>query len=292
MTQLSSNPLQTIMDEFKNISPEITNVSLFKKDGEIIASYQTTTEDQVKKTIIAFENIATQAETIGGIETLTIQGANNQLNIISMNNRYLATVSSRIADEKIVNSLTHVLVPTVLELMDQIAHQQSQDDSPKSLSPEDRPTEEVVLPTETIEHNEPIFNSPEIERNEPIHVSPAVEHNEPIHVSPTKFSPEPFLPEAPVTQFMIEKIGGFLVSADTVRIDNEVIEKWSDFSVGRQITRVHIETLDGRKGICKFKPIKKAANHNATGIIQIPEKILQALQISKGKLVMVKPIIT
>ncbi|MCL4430075.1 MAG: hypothetical protein M1167_04915 [Chloroflexi bacterium] len=89
---------------------------------------------------------------------------------------------------------------------------------------------------------------------------------------------------------MVEKIGGLLVPSDTVRIDGEVIAKWSEHYSGKQITTVNIEALDGKKTTCKLKPIKDAKN-NAKGVIQIPEKILQTLQTEKGKLVMVKPII-
>ena len=89
---------------------------------------------------------------------------------------------------------------------------------------------------------------------------------------------------------MVEKIGGLLVPADTVRIDADVIAKWSDLYDGKQITMVNIEALDGKTTNCKFKPIKEAKT-NAKGIIQIPEKILQTLQTEKGKLVMVKPVI-
>ena len=56
---------------------------------------------------------------------------------------------------------------------------------------------------------------------------------------------------------MVEKIAGFLVPADTVRIDGEVIAKWNDLYEGKEITMVNIETLEGKTTICKFKPIKK-----------------------------------
>ena len=75
-----------------------------------------------------------------------------------------------------------------------------------------------------------------------------------------------------------------------MRVDSEVISKWNNLYDGKEIMQVNIQTLDGKTTTCKFKPIKEAKN-NTTGIIQIPEKILQALQTSKGKLVMVKPII-
>jgi hypothetical protein len=105
------------------------------------------------------------------------------------------------------------------------------------------------------------------------------------------FSSEPILPEPPVNQFMVEKIGGLLVPCDIVRVDSEVIAKWHDIYGDKEITQVHIETLEGKAIMCGFKPIKEASN-NGKGIIQFPEKVLQALQTSKGKLVIVKPVIT
>jgi predicted regulator of Ras-like GTPase activity (Roadblock/LC7/MglB family) len=266
VTEAYSTALQTIINEFKNISPEITNTFIFKKDGEIVASTETTSEDQNKKLIAAFNDIADQAETIGDIETLTIQGANSQLSITSMNNRYLVNVSSHAANEKIVKTLTHVIVPTVVKLVDQIS-ELSGNELPQAKNPEVNPIEEIVPPDEQTTQSEPI---PDMSAS---------------------FSSEPMLPEPPVNQFMIEKIGGLLVPSDIVRVDSEVIAKWHDIYGDKEITQVHIETLEGKAIICGFKPIKESS-HNGKGIIQFPEKILQALQTSKGKLVIVKPEIT
>jgi len=154
-----------------------------------------------------------------------------------------------------------------VKLVDQIAPELSENELPQTTKLEDKPFEEIMLPVEEPSHNESIPDAS------------------------ASFSSEPLLPEPPVNQFMIEKIGGLLVSADTVRVDSEVIAKWNDLYGDKQITQVHIETLEGKTTTCKFKPIKEK-NCNAKGIIQIPEKILQALQTSKGKLVMVKPVIT
>ena len=264
MTEAYSNPLQTFIDEFKNISPETTNALIFKSDGQIIANTQATTEDQTKKLIDYFNNISQYAETIGGIENLTIQAAERQLNITAINSNYLATVSSRAANQEIVKSLTHVLVPTVVRLVDQVASMPKEIELPQTVQLDNPLTEETVLPVEEKPQIEPI---PELQ-----------------------LPFEPFLPITPINQFMVEKIGGLLVPADTVRIDADVIAKWSDLYDGKQITMVNIEALDGKRTTCKFKPIKEDKT-NAKGIIQIPEKILQTLQSEKGKLVMVKPVI-
>jgi len=101
---------------------------------------------------------------------------------------------------------------------------------------------------------------------------------------------EPELPKPPVNQFMVEKIGGLMVAPDIVRVDAEVVTKWSDLYGKRQITHVQVETLEGRAVRCKFRPMREA-DRNLKGIIQIPEKILQILGTGEGKLVMVKPFI-
>jgi len=266
VTEAYSTALQTIINEFKNITPEITNTFIFKKNGEIVASTETTNADQNKKLIAAFNDIADRAENIGGVETLAIQGADSQLSITSMNNHYLVNVSSCAADEKIVKTLTNVIVPAVVKLVDKIS-ELSGNELLQAKNPEVKPVEEIVLPDEQTTQSESILDMS------------------------ASFSSEPMLPEPPVNQFMIEKIGGLLVRCDIVRVDSEVIAKWHDIYGDKEITQVYIETLEGKSIICGFKPIKETS-HNAKGIIQFPEKVLQALQTSKGKLVIVKPVIT
>jgi hypothetical protein len=82
-----------------------------------------------------------------------------------------------------------------------------------------------------------------------------------------------------------------LAASDTVRIDSAVIQQWKDLYDKRKIEEVDVETLNGHMLRCKFKPIKDS-KHEGKGIIQLPQKIQQELQTSKGELVMVKPAIT
>jgi hypothetical protein len=222
-------------------------------------------EDRAKKLSAACNDIADQAEVIGGVETLTIDGVGSRLNIASMNNCYLATVSSSSADEKMVKALTCVVVPTVMKLLDQIS-----------------PT----LPDSQLFDNE----KPEVTRVEETVQLP----DEPTPLEPVPDVPavtsEPIFPRPPVNQFMVEKSGGLMVASDTVRVDKDVVAEWSDLYGDREITQVNVETLEGKAVICKFRPMKKA-DGNAKGIIKIPEKILQILQTGEGKLVIVKPVI-
>jgi predicted regulator of Ras-like GTPase activity (Roadblock/LC7/MglB family) len=265
VTEAYSNPFQALLNEFKTLSPETSNALIFKNNGEPVANTQATTEDQTKTLIANFGNIALQSQALGGVECLTIQAADSQLNITVIGNLYLATVSSRAANQEIIKSLTQVVVPTVARLVDQLASSPLKNQPQQTLQINTSDSEETVLPLEEEKPN----------------IEPIPEPQPPF---------EAFLPKTPVNQFMVEKIGGLLVQADIVRIDNEIIAKWSDLYDGKQITMVNIEALDGKKTTCKFRAIKEA-KANAKGIIQLPEKILQTLQTEKGKLVMVKPVI-
>ena len=93
----------------------------------------------------------------------------------------------------------------------------------------------------------------------------------------------------PTTQLLTERIGILSSPANIVRVNREVIAKWIEKNNGKQIKKVKIETMKGKNGIWEFRPIRKTAR-NTSGIIQIPERIMSDLEISKGEIVRVKPI--
>ena len=101
---------------------------------------------------------------------------------------------------------------------------------------------------------------------------------------------EPLLPKPPVNQFMVEKISGLMVSSDTVRIDKEIISGWSNICNDKHIPVVIIEALNGKKAKCKFKPIKDS-KYFGKGVIQIPAKIMDILELSQGELIMIQPVL-
>jgi len=105
----------------------------------------------------------------------------------------------------------------------------------------------------------------------------------------TALEKETFLPKPPVNQLLIDDLNGFLVPQDTVRIDNAIIAQWSKLYPDKRIEQVEVEALNGETTRCKFKPAKDS--HEGNGTIQMPEKIQLALQIKKGELVMIKPVI-
>jgi len=280
--------LQTVVDEFANLSSETTSVFIFNENGETIASDRVTTEDQTKSVVTSFTNLSLQSDIIGGLENLSIQGATSQFQIAAIENLYLAMVSSREADVKIIDSLTHVLVPTIVKLLNQQLTKEDQlaEESleiPKEpeieLKEEEAPVDEIPqeLEIEATEEEEPVDDA----------VLPEEESTMDDSSSEEESSSEPLLPEPPINQLMVEKIKGFRVPADTVRVDSEVIAKWTELYDEKELL-ISIQTLEGKETTCKFRPLKDSRS-NAKGIIQIPERILQILEVTKGQLVMVSP---
>ncbi|HLE75137.1 MAG TPA: hypothetical protein VI864_03725 [Candidatus Bathyarchaeia archaeon] len=261
--------LKNTLNEIKNICPDLSHAFFFK-DEKIIAKDENTDEKTANSTVTAFNAITERANAIGGLESVTFHGTNGRVNIACINDLYLTTVTSKEADEKYVNTLTRVLVPTVLKLLEKI--------HPASID-HDTLTTEKPEPTEDNNADEIIEDAEVCEKELPMEETDATEPES-----------EPLLPEPPVNQLIVENLSGLLVPSDTVRIDSAVTAQWKDLYGDKKIGEVDVETLNGKTTRCKFKPIK-GSKHKGKGIIQIPEKIQLTLQTKKGELAMVKPVV-
>jgi predicted regulator of Ras-like GTPase activity (Roadblock/LC7/MglB family) len=250
----------------------VSHTFIFTDDGKLIAQDEDTDEETAIRAAEAFNTISKGADTIGGLESVTFYGTSDRVNIFRMNDFYLAMVTSKEDNEKQSSTaLARILVPTVIRLTEKIANA-SQEESLRTEKPEF--SDQTLLDTEEPEADL------QAEEAVAVEAEPLEEENE----------PDPLLPDPPVTQFMVENLGGLLVASDTVRIDSEVIQQWKDLYEDRAISEVHVETLNGQTTRCKFKPIKNS-KQEGKGIIQMPQKIQRTLQTSNGELVMVKPAI-
>jgi predicted regulator of Ras-like GTPase activity (Roadblock/LC7/MglB family) len=265
--EVYSFALKNTLNEIQNICPDIKNSFMFKEDGEIVAQDENTPQNAVVHLIDSFDGILEKADVIGGIEGITLDGNKGKVTISCMNDIYLVTVTSKKADMNYVNTVTQVLIPTILRLLDKINPAPLKNKTPPlEVEPETSVTKEFEEQTET-----------PIEKN----LMEATEGNSETETLPS---------ELPVNQLIIENLGGLLVPSDTVRIDNEMLSQWKEISDSTRIEQVEVETFDGKTMQCKVKPIKDS-KYEGKGIIRIPEKIQLNLEVRKGELVRVKPII-
>jgi len=296
-----ASALKNTIGEIKNICPEVSETFVFK-DSDIIAKTDSSSKKTLDQAILALNSIEKEAKTVCGIKSIRIEGKKGKINLTKMEKFNFATVLTNEADEKYVNTLTRVLVPTVIKLVDNI-----QLNLPKIEVENKEPPEPVKETLKTIEKiqdtlndlpvNEvPIVELIEVPASEKIQIAEEIQDTELPKIESQDETPkiiledETFLAEPPVTQLIVEKLSGLLVSSDTVRIDKEIIEKWSELYEGKKIEMLYVENINGKNTQSKFRNIK-SSKYAGKGVIRIPEKIQFALETSKGELVTIKPVI-
>ena len=296
-----ASALKNTIGEIKKICPEVSETFVFK-DSDIIAKTDSSSKKTLDQAILALNSIEKEAKTVCGIKSIRIEGKKGKINLTKMEKFNFATVLTNEADEKYVNTLTRVLVPTVIKLVDNI-----QLNLPKIEVENKEPPEPVKETLKTIEKiqdtlndlpvNEvPIVELIEVPASEKIQIAEEIQDTELPKIESQDETPkiiledETFLAEPPVTQLIVEKLSGLLVSSDTVRIDKEIIEKWSELYEGKKIEMLYVENINGKNTQSKFRNIK-SSKYAGKGVIRIPEKIQFALETSKGELVTIKPVI-
>ena len=264
-----SSALKSTLDEILKVCPDIKDAFLFREDGEIIRANGNTSEENSVRTVDALDSILEKAGSLGGVEEIVLEGSKGRVNVSHVMNFYLVTITPTEADTKRVNTVTRIVVPTVIGLLQKI-----------SPTPFTDSQSNVRLETKTF-----TFTRDEDQAGEAIEQTESKERK---GQQETEF--EHALPEAPVNQFIVEDVRGLLVSADTVRIDNDLLVQWEELFEGKKIEMAEIETFGGKSIQCKVKPIKNS-KYEGQGKIQLPHKIQTALEIKKGELVRVKPVI-
>ncbi len=99
-------------------------------------------------------------------------------------------------------------------------------------------------------------------------------------------TPTPLKP-ATSYQLVVDTLTGFFVG-NSVEIDPQVWNQWSETMDEKDIEEVEIESFSGKATKCKAKPIDNQ-KLKGKGIIRIPEKICNSLAVKKGEVVKVKP---
>jgi hypothetical protein len=273
-TDLQTFALKNALAEIKNTCPDVSNTFIFKDNGDLLASDEDTDEETATRAAETLQSFSKKTGPIGGFESALFYNPTNQMNIFRINDYYLTIISSESPDRRDSANIARILIPTVLRLADKI----------RSSTPEYIKIGKPEVAEEKPPHAKKADGELTSEETKAVETEPLDEPLEP------EFDPDSFFPDPPVNQFMVENVGGLLAAPDTVRIDNAVAQQWKDLYGEKAINEVDVETLNGQTIRCKFKPIKDS-KHDGKGIIQLPQKIQQLLQTSKGELVMVKPAI-
>jgi predicted regulator of Ras-like GTPase activity (Roadblock/LC7/MglB family) len=128
-----ADALKNTLTEIKKICPDVSCSFIFTKDGMVVAGDSETAKETIEKTMHPFQNIVEKEDMIGGLKALIIDGEKGKVNISCVNDMYLALAASKNADATFLQAITHVIVPTVLKLLESTTPTPLQFAPPKQL---------------------------------------------------------------------------------------------------------------------------------------------------------------
>jgi predicted regulator of Ras-like GTPase activity (Roadblock/LC7/MglB family) len=265
--ELYAVALKSALTEIQQVCEGIKWSFVLTKDGTIISGNDDKTlGDEVTKAEGSLRSLTEKAEAIGGINQLLIEAEKGKVHASSIDDNYLVTGTTKKADIAHIRSITSIVFPTIMRVLENIGSIGKE--GPTPLKPFAlKPLEEKLAEKEAEKETEekPAKPSKEIEK---------VKKGKPL----------------PSQQLIVDKMGGLLVRADTVQVDSEVLKRWSDLLGVKKISEVEIETFGGRTAQCKVKTISDR-KLEGRGLIRIPEKTCHLLEIKRGELVRVKPVV-
>lgn len=131
---LYAEALKNTLMEIRNICPDINSSFIFTKDGTIVAGDTETADGTIRKALNSFQNVAEKAGTIGGLHNFSVDGDKGKVHISRINDMYLVTATSKNADTNNLRSVTQVIVPTVLKLLESITPAPLKSTQPQQLT--------------------------------------------------------------------------------------------------------------------------------------------------------------
>jgi predicted regulator of Ras-like GTPase activity (Roadblock/LC7/MglB family) len=282
-----STVLRNALTEIKNICPDVQASFLFDKEGTIIAGDTESPEVPFEKTVNTMETLLDKAETIGGLDSLVINAQKGKVHVSCVNDMYLAMVTDKNIDMTYLQTVSRVLIPTVIKLLDNIITIPAPIELPPSrpsFAQLSRRVEQEEINAEEVEKAKDDTTDEEMAEET---LEEEIEKPGRLSLSSTRAPPQEL--REPSNQLVVDTLSGLLVRGDTVQIDAEILNEWSDYYDGAQVNQVEIESFNGNSVVCKVKPIKDS-KIEGKGIIRIPERACQELDVKKGEMVKVKPL--
>ena len=287
--------LRNALVEIKNSLTDINWSFILTNNGTVISSEENTIDQNMAKAASSFQTLAEKAAAIGGLDNMLITGEKSKIYVSSINDLYLVAGLNRNADLAYFRTITGTVLPTVLKVLDSITSP-SQSPTPfKSTPPIPyspiKPTPARPIPSELENEEKDEEEEPASEEYAETQELEEPKEPEPLELDkPQRMETRGQLENIPSQQLIVDRFSGLMVKADTVQLDAEVLKRWSDlFNVG-EVNEVDIETFSGKTARCKTKIINDS-KLEGRGLIRIPEKTCQLLDVRRGELVRVKPVV-
>lgn len=303
-----NSALRNALVEIKNAYNDLNWSLILTQNGTVISTEDNTTEPSVTKTADSFQALAEKAEAIGGLTNMLVNGEKGKIYASSLNDMYLIAGLSKDADLVYFRTIANAVLPTIIKILDKLDNLTSSDLAPApfkptpsvSYPPPPKPT--PVTPASSVSPITPTISELKIENEEEkdreteefkyptndqeLRSEPPTLESDKDQGSETSHQVE----NPPSQQLIVDRFGGLMVKSDQVQLDADVLKRWSAQLDGMEINQVEVESFSGKSLQCRVKVITDS-KLEGRGLIRIPEKACQSLEVRRGELVRVKPVI-
>lgn len=292
--EILNTALKNALAEIKNSISDVRWSFILTKDGTIVSG-EDSIDPNLEKAASSFQSLAEKASVIGGLDSMLISGEKGKVYVSSIKDLYLVAGLTENADLVYFRTLTGAVLPTVLKVVESIS---SPSLTPTPIKPisqipysplkpySPRPSApELQIPEENKEE-ELITEEPEPAEQDGLEEDESLELDKPVELKGQNVASE----DVPSQQLIVDRFSGFMVKADTVQLDEDILKRWSAILDAKEVSEVDIETFSGKTTRCKTKVINDS-KLEGRGLIRIPEKTCQLLDVRRGELVRVKPVI-
>lgn len=289
--------LRNALNGIKDALSDLNWSFILMNDGTVITSGEDSINPAMEKAARSFQSLAEKATVIGGMDNMLISGDKCKVYVSSVDDMYLVAGLAKNADLVYFRAITHAVLPTVLKVLESVTPSLSNTPTPftpespipfslsKSLEP---PLAKSIIPQPTVDEDR--AEEEEQDQSEEIAEVGEAEELQAPELSTTEKTEVSERPEElPSQQLIVDRFSGFMVKSDTIQLDAEILKRWSEELGVEGINEVEIETFSGRNVRCKTKVINDP-KLEGRGLIRIPEKTCQSLDVRRGELVRVKAV--
>lgn len=302
-----NSALRSALVEIKNAYNDLNWSLILTQSGTVISTEDDSAEQNITKIADSFQALAEKARAIGGLTNMLINGDNGKIYASSMNDMYIIAGLSKDADLVYYRTITNAVFPTIVKILDNLTSSDLTSAPFKptpSVSYPPPPKPIPITPVSPISPISPItptiselkienedeketqteeFKTPMIDDELQEHKEALVnDKNQGIEASQTE--------TVPSQQLIVDRFSGLMVKSDQVQLDADVLKRWSALTNGTEISEVEVESFSGKSLRCRVKVITDS-KLEGRGLIRIPEKACQSLEVRRGELVRVKPLV-
>jgi predicted regulator of Ras-like GTPase activity (Roadblock/LC7/MglB family) len=300
-----NSALRNALVEIKNSYNDLNWSLILTQDGTLISSEDSAAEQNMSKIADSFQALAEKARAIGGLTNMLINGDNGKIYASSLSDMYIISGLSKNADLVYYRTITNAVFPTIVKILDNLTSSDLTSTPFKptpsvSYSPPPKPV--PVTPVSPVSPITPTISELKIENEDEEETQTEELKTPPID---EELREEPQTPDedknerieapsqaetVPSQQLIVDRFSGLMVKSDQVQVDADVLKRWSALTNGTEISEVEVESFSGKSLRCRVKVISDS-KLEGRGLIRIPEKACQSLEVRRGELVRVQPVI-